>query len=187
MKRKKTVLIIMFVVLCVVSLFTKKEDNTTDIKVETKPTTVEPNDIEKIFLAMTPEITEEQFLEIVEQSGLSCQSKEFQGSKSIHYRVAYNESTSTFWRPDSQQCIEASFNKNDREYEDGTFEYAELSMGLMVTDGFIYHHGTYWSIRDNYEAGYYTISDVNDTSTHIKKESAIDCLSSLYDGATIIE
>ena len=35
MKRKKTVLIIMFVVLCVVSLFTKKEDNTTDIKVET--------------------------------------------------------------------------------------------------------------------------------------------------------
>lgn len=156
-----------------------------EIVVESKPASVNANDIDKIFLAMTPEITEEQFVSMIEQSGLSYQSKEFQGSKSIHYRVAYNESTSTFWRADSQQCIEASFTKKDRDYEDGTFEYAEMNMGFMVMDGFIYHHGTYWTIQNSLDAGYYTVADVNDRETYIKYNSAEECLSALYDGASI--
>lgn len=148
---------------------------------------VEANSIESVFLALTPETTEEQFISLIEQSGLVWHSKEYSGSKSIHYRAAYEESTATFWRADSQECIEASFSKGDRELEDGTFAYAELNMsGLTSTDGFIYHHGVYWTIQNSLDAGYYTVSDVNDRSTYILYNSAEEVVSALYNGANII-
>ena len=46
MKRKKTMLVIMFVVLCVVSLFTRKEDNKTSVETETTETTIVENPVE---------------------------------------------------------------------------------------------------------------------------------------------
>ena len=46
MKRKKTVLVIMFVILCVVSLFTKKEDNKTPVETETTETAAVENPVE---------------------------------------------------------------------------------------------------------------------------------------------
>ena len=46
MKRKKIVLVIMFAVLCVVSLFTRKEDNKTSVETETTETTIVENPVE---------------------------------------------------------------------------------------------------------------------------------------------
>jgi len=101
---------------------------------------------------------------LAEQSGLSYQSKEYSGSKLISYRVAYEKSISTFWKADSEQCLEVSFSLGDKEVEDGT----------------------YWSIHDNLDMGYYIVKDVNDKETFIKCDSTKECLSYLYNGANII-
>lgn len=121
---------------------------------------VEYDALQKVFLAVNFETTEEDLLKIIEANDLKYVAQEYNGNpKEVMYKIAYEDDVALHKYADSGDYIKVSFSM-----EDGT---------MMVVDyhksgecALLYNYGTYWDFNDDVKQGensgyYYYTPGVN--------------------------
>lgn len=128
---------------------------------------VEYDDLQKVFLAITKNTTQEDILTLIDEYGLEYTAQDYNGTiKTNHYKLAYEHDVALQKYADSGDSLEISFSK-----EDGSLMYAEYFNQASFKEAIYYCYGTYWDFRerepDNSYTGYYyyTPGESNDGIT----------------------
>lgn len=127
-----------------------------EIESETEETQkTEYDNLQKVFLAITKDTTEEDILVLIEDYGLEYTMQDYNGTpKTNHYKLAYTHDVALQKYADSGDSLEISFSK-----EDGSLMYAEYFNQESFKNAIYYSYGTYWDFREkepnNSYSGYY--------------------------------
>lgn len=120
---------------------------------------IEYDQLQQLFLNISVDLTEDEWVSIITDSGLPNTSKEYKGSKAITYKIAYEEDVATQYKAKTGDYIEATFSM-----EDGSLKYAEYFNAQAwynseIYQAVLYVKGTYWDFRetgmDGDYSGYY--------------------------------
>lgn len=127
-------------------------DSTNEAKAEE---TQEYDALQKIFLEINKETTEDKLLKLIEEHSVEYTAEEYNGTpKSRNYNIAFDSDVVLQKYAESGDSLEVSFNK-----EDGTILYAEYFNEASFRNALYYNYGTYWDFRedelDNTYTGYY--------------------------------
>lgn len=117
--------------------------------------TKEYDDLQKMFLEIDKDITEDDLLKLIEEHGVAYTAEDYNGTpKERCYNIAFEEGAALQRYADSGDTLEVSFDKND-----GTILYAEYFNDEAFMDAIYYNYGTYWDFREdepgNTYSGYY--------------------------------
>ena len=117
--------------------------------------TKEYDDLQKMFLEIDKDITEDELLKLIEEHGVAYTAEDYNGTpKERCYNIAFEEGAALQRYADSGDTLEVSFDKND-----GTILYAEYFNDEAFMDAIYYNYGTYWDFREdepgNTYSGYY--------------------------------
>lgn len=117
--------------------------------------TKEYDDLQKMFLEIDKDITEDELLKLIEEHGVAYTAEDYNGTpKERCYNIAFEEGAALQRYADSGDTLEVSFDKND-----GTILYAEYFNNEAFMDAVYYNYGTYWDFREdepgNTYSGYY--------------------------------
>lgn len=117
--------------------------------------TKEYDDLQKMFLEIDKDITEDELLKLIEEHGVAYTAEDYNGTpKERCYNIAFEEGAALQRYADSGDTLEVSFDKND-----GTILYAEYFNDEAFMDAIYYNYGTYWDFREdepgNAYSGYY--------------------------------
>lgn len=117
--------------------------------------TKEYHDLQKMFLAIDKDITEDELLKLIEEYNVAYTAEDYNGTpKERCYNIAFEEGAALQRYADSGDTLEVSFDKND-----GTILYAEYFNDEAFMDAIYYNYGTYWDFREdepgNTYSGYY--------------------------------
>lgn len=117
--------------------------------------TKEYDDLQKMFLAIDKDITEDELLKLIEEYNIAYTAEDYNGTpKERCYNIAFEEGAALQRYADSGDTLEVSFDKND-----GTILYAEYFNDEAFMDAIYYNYGTYWDFREdepgNTYSGYY--------------------------------
>lgn len=127
---------------------------------ETKPETkevkkVEYDNLQKVFLAITEDTTEEEILALISEFGLEYTVQDYNGTpKTNHYKLAYEQDVALQRYAEEGDNLEISFNK-----EDASLMYAEYFNHVSFKAAIYYRYGIHWEFREeepnNNYTGYY--------------------------------
>ena len=117
--------------------------------------TKEYDDLQKMFLEIDKDITEDELLKLIEEHGVAYTAEDYNGTpKERCYNIAFEEGAALQRYADSGDTLEVSFDKND-----STILYAEYFNDEAFMDAIYYNYGTYWDFREdepgNAYSGYY--------------------------------
>lgn len=117
--------------------------------------TKEYDDLQKMFLAIDKDTTEDKLLKLIEEHGVAYTAEDYNGiPKERCYNIAFEEGAALQRYADSGDTLEVSFDKND-----GTILYAEYFNDEAFMDAIYYNYGTYWDFGEdepgNVYSGYY--------------------------------
>ena len=117
--------------------------------------TKEYDDLQKMFLAIDKDTTEDKLLKLIEEHGVAYTAEDYNGTpKERCYNIVFEEGAALQRYADSGDTLEVSFDKND-----GTILYAEYFNDEAFMDAIYYNYGTYWDFREdepgNTYSGYY--------------------------------
>ena len=117
--------------------------------------TKEYHDLQKMFLAIDKDITEDELLKLIEEYNVAYTAEDYNGTpKERCYNIAFEEGAALQRYADSGDTLEVSFDKND-----GMILYAEYFNDEAFMDAIYYNYGTYWDFREdepgNTYSGYY--------------------------------
>lgn len=117
--------------------------------------TKEYDDLQKMFLEIDKDITEDDLLKLIEEYEVAYTAEDYNGTpKKRCYNIAFEEGVALQRYADSGDTLEVSFDKND-----GTILYAEYFNDEAFMDAIYYNYGTYWDFREdepgNTYSGYY--------------------------------
>ena len=117
--------------------------------------TKEYDDLQKMFLEIDKDITEDELLKLIEEHGVAYTAEDYNGTpKERCYNIAFEEGAALQRYADPGDTLEVSFDKND-----GTILYAEYFNEESFKNAIYYNYGTYWDFRedapDNAYTGYY--------------------------------
>ena len=117
--------------------------------------TKEYDDIQKMFLAIDKDTTEDDLLKLIEEYEVAYTAEDYNGTpKKRCYNIAFEEGAALQRYANPGDTLEVSFDKND-----GTILYAEYFNEESFKNAIYYNYGTYWDFRedapDNAYTGYY--------------------------------
>lgn len=117
--------------------------------------TKEYDDLQKMFLEIDKDITEDELLKLIEEHGVAYTAEDYNGTpKERCYNIAFEEGAALQRYADSGDTLEVSFDKND-----GTILYAEYFNNEAFMETVYYNYGTYWDFGEdepgNVYSGYY--------------------------------
>lgn len=117
--------------------------------------TKEYDDLQKMFLEIDKDITEDELLKLIEEHGVAYTAEDYNGTpKERCYNIAFEEGAALPRYADSGDTLEVSFDKND-----GTILYAEYFNNEAFMETVYYNYGTYWDFGEdepgNVYSGYY--------------------------------
>ena len=117
--------------------------------------TKEYHDLQKMFLAIDKDITEDELLKLIEEYNVAYTAEDYNGTpKERCYNITFEEGAALQRYADSGDTLEVSFDKND-----GMILYAEYFNDEAFMDAIYYNYGTYWDFREdepgNTYSGYY--------------------------------
>ena len=107
--------------------------------------TKEYHDLQKMFLAIDKDITEDELLKLIEEYNVAYTAEDYNGTpKERCYNIAFEEGAALQRYADSGDTLEVSFDKND-----GMILYAEYFNDEAFMDAIYYNYGTYWDFRED--------------------------------------
>lgn len=111
--------------------------------------------LQKVFLAVSFDTTENDIQQLIKENDLKYTVKEYNGTpKSNVYKIAYEDGVAVQSYADSGDDLEVTFNQDD-----GTLMFAEYYNDKSFSDAILYNYGTYWEFSekkpDNKYSGYY--------------------------------
>ena len=107
--------------------------------------TKEYDNLQKTFLEIDKDTTEDDLLKLIEEYGVTYTAEDYNGTpKKRCYNIAFEEGAALQRYADSGDTLEVSFDKND-----GTILYAEYFNDEAFVDAIYYNYGTYWDFREN--------------------------------------
>ena len=117
--------------------------------------TKEYDDLQKMFLEIDKDITEDELLKLIEEHGVAYTAEDYNGTpKERCYNIAFEEGAALQRYADSGDTLEVSFDQND-----GTVLYAEYFNNEAFMETVYYNYGTYWDFGEdepgNVYSGYY--------------------------------
>ena len=117
--------------------------------------TKEYDNLQKMFLEIDKDTTEDDLLKLIEEYGVAYTAEDYNGTpKKRCYNIAFEEGAALQRYADSGDTLAVSFDKND-----GTILYAEYFNNEAFMDAVYYNYGTYWDFREdepgNSYSGYY--------------------------------
>lgn len=134
----------------------EKQSEETEAEKESEEVAIKEYDsLQKVFLAITKDTTEEALVTLIDEYGLEYTVKGYNGTpKTNSYKLAYEQDIALQRYADSGDYIKISFNK-----EDGSLMYAEYFNDISFKNAILYCYGTYWDFREiepnNNYSGYY--------------------------------
>ena len=143
------------------------ETNTTTTELSTKITTTEKatetttgnsysyDNLQKVFLAITPKTTIKDVYSFIKRYDFCYSSKEYRGSKTTCYRLAYNDDVAKQSYGETGDSIEITFDT------DGILKYAvyfntKAFYSDDIYNAILYVSGTYWDFSENGMDGDYS-------------------------------
>lgn len=131
------------------------EDLTSETERPASEITVEYDNLQKVFLAITTKTTEDDIKSMIKEYGLEFSAEDYNGTpKKTCYKIAFDENVTPQKHADSGDYIEVSFSK-----EDGSLLVADYFNENSFMDAILYNYGIYWDFREespnNDYAGYY--------------------------------
>ncbi|MCQ4774993.1 hypothetical protein NE634_14855 [Lacrimispora saccharolytica] len=123
---------------------------------ETETETAQEYDgLQKVFLAVTKDTTEDELLDLINEYGLEYTAEDYNGTpKSRSYEIAFDEGVARQKYADPGDSLEVSFNSGD-----GSLLLAEYFNESAFMNALYYNYGTHWDFRedepDNTYTGYY--------------------------------
>lgn len=136
---------------------TIKPTTTTEVITTTTrtPTKYAYDNLQKVFLDITPNTTENDVQKYIKTYSLCNSKKEYKGSKSVCYKLAYNEQVALQSHADTGDYIEITFGTN------GKLKYAEyFNTNAFHKDcigkALLYISGTYYDFREDGMDGDYS-------------------------------
>lgn len=117
--------------------------------------TKEYDNLQKMFLSIDKDTTEDALLKLIEEYGVVYTAEDYNGTpKKRCYNIAFEEGVALQRYADSGDTLEVSFDQND-----GTILYAEYFNDEAFMDALYYNYGTYWDFSEdepgNVYSGYY--------------------------------
>ena len=117
--------------------------------------TKEYDDIQKMFLAIDKDTTEDDLLKLLEEYEVAYTAEDYNGTpKKRCYNIAFEEGAALQRYANPGDTLEVSFDKND-----GTILYAEYFNNEAFMETVYYNYGTYWDFGEdelgNVYSGYY--------------------------------
>ena len=117
--------------------------------------TKEYDDIQKMFLAIDKDTTEDDLLKLIEEYEVAYTAEDYNGTpKKRCYNIAFEEGAALQRYANPGDTLEVSFDKND-----GTILYAEYFNNEAFMETVYYNYGTYWDFGEdepgNTYSGYY--------------------------------
>ena len=117
--------------------------------------TKEYDDIQKMFLSIDKDTTEDDLLKLIEEYDVAYTAEDYNGTpKERCYNIAFEEGAALQRYADSGDTLEVSFDQND-----GTVLYAEYFNDEAFMDALYYNYGTHWDFSEdepgNVYSGYY--------------------------------
>ena len=117
--------------------------------------TKEYDDIQKMFLAIDKDTTEDDLLKLLEEYEVAYTAEDYNGTpKKRCYNIAFEEGAALQRYANPGDTLEVSFDKND-----GTILYAEYFNNEAFMDALYYNYGTHWDFSEdepgNVYSGYY--------------------------------
>lgn len=130
---------------------TKEAFNTQKKEDSKKEDKISYDKLQQLYLDIESEMSYEEVLSKVQESGLPFSETKFNGSKAI--KAAFEEGVTPQRHADEGDNINISFDDDrDGNYVFGTIEYFNHEKFIKV---FEYKNGTYWDFRDGKDNGYY--------------------------------
>lgn len=129
-----------------------KKNNKTNKKEQSKKDKISYDKLETLYLDINSDMTYDEVLSKVQESGLPFSETKFNGSKAI--KVAFEEGVTPQKYADSGDYVDISFYDEDRNgnYIFGTIEYFNNNKFVTV---FEYRDGVYWDFSKGKDRGYY--------------------------------
>ena len=117
--------------------------------------TKEYHDLQKMFLAIDKDTTEDDLLKLLEEYEVAYTAEDYNGTpKERCYNIAFEEGAALQRYANPGDTLEVSFDKND-----GTILYAEYFNNEAFMATVYYNYGTYWDFGEdepgNVYSGYY--------------------------------
>ena len=117
--------------------------------------TKEYHDLQKMFLAIDKDTTEDDLLKLLEEYEVAYTAEDYNGTpKKRCYNIAFEEGAALQRYANPGDTLEVSFDKND-----GTILYAEYFNNEAFMETVYYNYGTYWDFGEdepgNVYSGYY--------------------------------
>ena len=117
--------------------------------------TKEYDGLQKMFLEIDKDITEDELLKLIEEHGVAYTAEDYNGTpKERCYNIAFEEGAALQRYANPGDTLEVSFDKND-----GTILYAEYFNNEAFMETVYYNYGTYWDFGEdepgNVYSGYY--------------------------------
>lgn len=131
---------------------TKETSNIKEKEQSKKEDNISYDKLQQLYLNIKSEMTYDEVLSIITESGLPFSETKFNGSKAI--KVAFEKGVTPQKYADSGDYIDISFDDEDRDgnYIFGTIEYYNNDKFITV---FEYKDGTYWDFRKGEDRGLY--------------------------------
>ncbi len=86
------------------------QETPTETEENAEPVVIEYDTLQKIFLTVSDSFTEADLVAAIEENDLSYTSKEYTGSNSLVYKIAYNEDVSTQSHADTGSYLQFHFD-----------------------------------------------------------------------------
>lgn len=114
--------------------------------------TKEYDDLQKMFLEIDKDITEDELLKLIEEHGVAYTAEDYNGTpKERCYNIAFEEGAALQRYADPGDTLEVSFDKND-----GTILYAEYFNNEAFMETVYYNYGTYWDFGEDEPGNVYS-------------------------------
>lgn len=156
---------ILFTILFIVIIATSGNDNSDNNASNSIKTDYTYDNLQKIFLEITPNTTPNDVMAFAKQYNLSYSEEYYRGSHSICYKLAYNDEVAKFKYPETGDYIEIDFNTDNNSLQ--TAEYFNTNAFCYdhneIYSALLYVSGTHWDFRskdmDGNYSGYYGHTD----------------------------